>query len=471
MVRPAALIIFSALYLPTCAQTQQWHETLRDTLTINNCPPTLLWQEYGLSKAAVFEVCAYRDAVGEILTYDELIPISSLDSTMLHPLIEQLPLDRPTERRGGTSASSRLRPSSATPLQTNIQHPNGQWRASWHRDKGMQYGGFLQSRQQVGAVELNVLTGQFFLSAGQGLVLSAPTFGVPQSREFFGRGLRGTASAYGSESGWAVEAVSGSLTAALGRGEDGGLGRAQWEGQKGYVGAAWRGDEASVYGKWYGGNWRYYGEWSREKQWIGVNGWMDDVLVEGNVEREGTQWVPNMLMSGRAVWGDWQWNWRAGQVSARWQKGRWQVFVAKKEWMRTVVSYKNDGFKVQCYGHGGSRGLSVRKELVRGEHKWQWMWAAAEVRQGPIWMTMPYMPGSIPSMALYDDFFGGAVGWRYKGMALMGSWNVGEAPEVVGSLRWDLRELAPVLPKIRITLGHYFRMLDGQGHEHGKRGE
>ena len=115
--------------------------------------------------------------------------------------------------------------------------------------------------------------------------------------------------------------------------------------------------------------------------------------------------------------------------------------------------------------------MSVRKELVRGEHKWQWMWAAAEVRQGPIWMTMPYMPGSIPSMALYDDFFGGAVGWRYKGMALLSSWNVGEAPEVVGSLRWDLGELAPVLPKIRITLGHYFRMFDGQGHEHRKRRE
>ena len=85
--------------------------TVLDTLTINNCPPELLWQWFGLTKEAVYAIVEYREYMGHIVDPIELIGLSGLSKQEILALADVLPFskDRPKKSKSQIIYSGSLR--------------------------------------------------------------------------------------------------------------------------------------------------------------------------------------------------------------------------------------------------------------------------------------------------------------------------------------------------------------------------
>ena len=479
MERLQLTLILTFLAYRTFGQHVELEDLRRDTLTLNNITPTLLWQHYGLIKEEVFEVCNYRDAMGGILTYDELRGLPSLSDSTIKMLKEQLPLFIGTENKQSGELSLRLQPLSKDLISLRLEH-NGPGYDAVVR------GNPADLQSSIGWSEINIplagadtrlLLGQHTLSAGQGLVLSAPAFPSPSSREFFAKGMRGSTSAYSSHSGIGLDLrgrrwhMGGSLDQ-----ESFGL-CTHREFENGSLGLAIRDSLASVYGKWYKRSWRVFSEAAIHEQVLGINLWQNDILTEWVATRDENGIATAWLMSGRIPNGDWNVSWLTGRLRGTWRQGNWSLQLAQHGSLKTtsapsfraVLRYQKGPYRMEHHRHGRTMGILGRMDGNLGSSRFTAMWAACSYGGHPIWLGIPYAPGALSVKAVHANYLGFWASWRNSGWYVRGELDLSEFTQPALSVQFGcsagLEELAPLIPKIRIALSDYIRRINRDGHQ------
>ena len=477
------LILLAPLY--SCfGQPVELDDIRRDTLTLNNISPTLLWQHFELSKAEVFEVCNYRDAMGGILSYDELRGLPSLTDTTISELMKKLPLFLEAEREASGSLSLRFQPFSRDLISLRLEQ-QGKGHQSVLRANPLYIQssiGWSEIHLPLAGADARLLLGQHTLSAGQGLVLSAPAFPAPSSKEFFAKGMRGSTSNYSGYEGVGLNLQGrrwysgGSLSQ-----QSFGL-CTHREFENGMLGVALRDSLASLYGKWYRKQWRVFSEAAVHEQVLGVNLWQNDILTEWVVNHDANGLATAWLMSGRIPNGDWNLNWSSGRLRSTWRQGNWSLQLAQhgsfKETeaptFRTVLRFQKGRYRLEHHRHGQTMGLLGRIDESWGSSKFTGMWAAFSYDGHPVWVGIPYAPGALAVKAVHANYFGIWASLRSSGWYVRGELDLSDVAKPALDVRCGcsagLEELAPLLPKIRIALRDYFRRIDRDGHEQGQRG-
>lgn len=483
MERIQFTLMLCMLWFDACAQNISLDEIQLDTLTLNNISPTLLWQAYGLDKNVVFEVCNYRDAMGGILSYDELEALPSITDPILSILKNNLPLRLETHPYNRSLLQGRLRSFSPEGLILKLDN-------EWDGQRLMIRGNPLVPQELVGSHELKwtfvgvnaqLLMGQQTLSAGQGLLLSAPAFPSPASKEFFARGLRSSTSRLGSQNGlgWSLSNKRWLVASSISQQQV--TATATYESNVGLMGLAAKDSTISAFGKYYFKNWRVFAEAHHSEQVLGINFWENDVMTEWVAWRDDNGIKTGWLMSGRTMSGEWNFSWITGKFKGRLRHGPWMVQVAQhgdfftddRPSFRTVVRFEDGAYRLEHHWHGNTMAFLSRWEGKKKDLQWSLMWTACHYGGKPIWLGTPYVPNSISSKAIYSDYFGIWAVVRKSGKYVSMEIDLSEfeQPGLKGQcgISLGLEELAPMFPKIRIALSHYLRARKRQRHEDGNR--
>lgn len=417
-----------------------WSESFADaldTLSVNNCTPELLWAQFQFSKAQVFELVSYRTAMGGIEDPLELYALREWDSTAINLLFQLLPLKRPTTKAAQFRALQRFRATSTAQFfearqQATNAHCSGALavKLAFTMDapaKTTRHG-FLwaqappphfSSSHKYRLPTWNLGFGDFRLSAGQGLNLSAPAFPSPSTAEIFSTGLRGVSSSYAAGAyrgvatalkwrSWQSSMVldtAGTLTGCL-------YARPHW----GTFGLTHRSAQQSAFATYHSEQMRAFGELTSQGDFdLGLNNVFNDLLVEFVVKGRSEQPVAlECYLSWRDSWGQWNVRRTRNRWFLQWQRGPWTLTTSEHRaaeashapTYRHKLRWQFQWGQMDLHYHAGSRGITYQWSGATQAYRYAVQASFIHANGHPVYISAPTASGGIPALGVYRSWAG-----------------------------------------------------------------
>ena len=467
------------LYCPVlCGQSflDEWtpaRTTVLDTLTINNCPPELLWQWFGLTKEAVYAIVEYREYMGHIVDPIELIGLPGLTKQEILVLADVLPFskDRPRKSKSQIIYSGSLR----DVLRMKAKCLGNQGRMEWGWSKELSIDGkthshskptaFITSKQN-GKVQSKWLIGRHTFRLGQGLVSGTNGFGSSLTREQFTSGLRGTLSSYGAiRNGFGATSRYKNTRLLISVDEANTCsGALEYCSPQGSIGLGQVNKVNTTYFKWQWQSQRWFGEFTSQEQALGWNWWRDDVLFEGYLHRKQERTNAAISLQWRDALGQWSLQLHEGRLKGNWKGSvlRYQCASSDEGTFRHRLTLPWEQRSIDVHYHNGTYGGSIRSSKTT--KNWQLQSAVGWVKadSAPIWLAVPVATGFIGAQSIYDDFFGYHLKVNTGGWSASMSYDFTTPFRQGFTVQWrytaTLDELRPMVPKIGVAFFDYRRL-------------
>ena len=422
-------ILFASLFVRAQIEENEWTEEAleaRDTLTLNNCPPRLLWSVFGLSQEQIYSLYNYRSSMGAVLDPLELYYLNHWDSATVRLALNQLPLQSSagpalsqTRSRHRLSYTGKLRSTNTVtfqrPLATGALHHRLTYDEGTF-DQG--WSGYLGTNIQ-GKWDTELYFGDHQGRVGQGLLWNSPSFPNPTSGEVFGSGIRGKSGSGISSGprglGLQVRGGPWSAMASLDTGGFAGsaLRYGSYWGELGVLQES--NNHWSVSGKWIQGSFRWFGEMGPNTYCAGANYWTGDLLIEYR-QLKKLQWDEArhyLYLSWRDSHGTWNLRYNNGLIKGRWIGGQFDYSInahsgeseVETTW-RHRLRWTPGPWQLDVHLHGQSKGLSFRWQEEFASGSWTAQWSFLDFEDLPYWAAVPVVAGTIGSKAVYRDFAG-----------------------------------------------------------------
>lgn len=405
---------------------------LLDTSSLNTISPVQLWQIFGVPKDMIYALSEYRKNFGGFEHEEELYYIPEIDSNTARYLIHLLPLERFREKQciqiiaKTSTRSNKLRSTSS------IRYHSREQRAALlclTENNESLFSGFLQSE----VASTSVLVGNFSIHCGEGLLFGQEGFNSTTTGEYFRSGLRGQSgtSTAGVFQGIGMEQRRGMHHFTLAAHTNELL--YVWNATKDQIayGIAGRGRNLTTFAKLSHGPLRAFTEFNNDAQRIGANVFFRDVLYEYILDHD-EQFTARHYLSWRDYLGTWNLQLNSGEVRLNLQ-GKDFAFLLSQHENGTNQVQDTWRIRFRCptihstydiHWHSGTYGFSTKNSWRLKGVDFQVMTACIASNGHPVWLSVPTARGYIGALAVYDDFFGGAISLKSHGLSISTSFNV-----------------------------------------------
>jgi hypothetical protein len=427
---------------------EEWNtenEALLDTLSLNNCPPRLLWSQFGLTQAQVYTLSQYRTAMKYIVDPLELYGLEYWDSTTVVKILARLPINLHQNKPDKLQIDQKLRWQLGTRNSANHtlffsdHQSQGALHQRYHflaqgRVELLQ-SGFLSSTLGQ-AAKTTIVFGDLQLAAGQGLLWDKPTFSNPISEERFATGVFGKRSSATTNyiRGMGLHHIAGpwTLSTYADTGTSAGV-QILYKTAQGSVGAVGNNSGAiALHAKVIKGPLRIFSEARKSRQLFGLNYFSGDVLAEYRVDLKQDldgEIRHNFNLSWRDSRGNWNIRVLHGKLKVQWNDGAWRYNIsehrtADRQSFRHRIHYESPyHWTIDGHLHGKTKGIQFRYRPFYMQPNFVLQWTFVDYIDLPVWASTPYMPGSIPSLALNEDWAGVHLKFHKKNWYSTLAWN------------------------------------------------
>lgn len=447
--------------------------TVLDTLTINNCPPELLWQWFGLSKEGVYSIVKYRELMGYIIDPIELVGLPGLSKQDIGELADVLPFSRDQPKRSKNQLIYNGSVRGTLRMKTKFIGSSGGFEWGWSKELTMDGESIVSSKPRAfictkhsGTVQSQWLIGHHTLLLGEGLLSGSRGFGTSPSREQFSQGIRGALSTYGaSRNGFGATSQykHGRLYMSFDEGV-GINGAVEYRGGQSTLGLGLVNGTGTSYFKWQWKSQRWFGEFTAKEQALGWNWWRDDLLFEGYLHRKEQKTTTVVSMQWRDATGKWSLQLIEDRFKGNWQGDwlRYQCAGTSEKSLRHRLTVPWDHRSVDLHYHNGTYGGSIRSSKTMRHWQFQSSLGWVQADTSPIWLSVPVATGFIGAKSVYEDFFGYHFKANKGGWSTSMSYNMTKPFKEGFTLEWryatTLDQLSPMLPKIGVAFFNYRRM-------------